>query len=218
MKVVIYFLSGLLVLILNTASLAQIYSWAGRVGGTGDDFSMDMAVDNQGNSYIVGSFRGTNIDFDPGLNTTYLSSAGGVDIFIAKYDSSGNYLWARGIGGTNDDVGARIKIDGSGNVYFGGWFSSANVDFDPGPDTAILSSAGATDIFFAKYDASGNYLWAKDIGSSLGDGCHDLALDGSNNVFITGYFYGTDTDFDPRTRNSPSKFCSKLGRHLFCQI
>ncbi len=197
MKVVTCFLAILLVLMLNTASLAQVYAWAGRVGGTGDDYSMDMSVDDQGNSYIIGSFKGVNIDFDPGPGTAYLSSAGGVDIFVAKYDSLGHYLWANGIGGSNDDIGARLKIDGSGNVYITGWFASTNVDFDPGTGSAILSSTGATDIYFAKYDANGNYLWVKNIGSSLGDGGHDIVLDDLNNVYITGYFYGTNTDFDP---------------------
>ncbi len=197
MKVVTYFLSILFTLILTGTAFAQKFEWAKRMGGPSEDGSMDMAVDQHGNTYIVGYFRGTNVDFDPGPGTAYLNSAGGADIFVAKYDSSGHYLWANGIGGSNDDIGARLKINSLGNVYIAGWFASTNVDFDPGIGTAILSSAGATDIYFAKYDANGNYLWAKSIGSSLGDGGHDIALDDQNNVYITGYFYGTNTDFDP---------------------
>ena len=185
------------IFIIISSTFAQNYEWAKRIGGAGDQYANDMVVDNQGNVYIVGVLQGTNIDFDPGIGTAYLSSAGMIDIFIAKYDPSGNYIWAKRIGGTSDDIATRIKIDHSGNIYISGWFSSTNVDFDPGSGTAILSSAGSTDIFFAKYDKDGNYVWAKRIGTSLGDGCHDIDVDYLGNVYITGYFYGTSTDFDP---------------------
>lgn len=190
-------LSITFIFIIITSTFAQNYEWAKRIGGAADQYANDMVVDNQGNVYIVGVLQGTNIDFDPGIGTAYLSSAGMIDIFIAKYDPSGNYMWAKRIGGTSDDIATRIKIDHSGNIYISGWFSSTNVDFDPGSGNSILSSAGSTDIFFAKYDKDGNYVWAKRIGTSLGDGCHDIDLDYLGNVYITGYFYGTNTDFDP---------------------
>ena len=140
------------VFLVISSTFAQNYEWAKRIGGTADQYTNDMVVDNQSNVYIVGSFGGTNIDFDPGTGTAFLSSAGGIDIFMAKYDSFGDYLWAKRIGGTSEDIAIRMKIDHSGNIYIAGWFESTNVDFDPGSGTAILSSAGSTDIFFAKYD------------------------------------------------------------------
>jgi len=197
MKSMTTLLMIIFILIIFSSTFAQNYDWAKRIGGAADQYANDMVVDNQGNVYTVGALQGTNIDFDPGIGTAYLSSDGMIDIFIAKYDSSGNYIWAKRIGGTSDDIAIRIKIDHSGNIYISGWFQSTNVDFDPGGDTAILSSAGSTDIFFAKYDKDGNYVWAKRIGTSLGDGCHDIDVDYLGNVYITGYFYGTNTDFDP---------------------
>jgi hypothetical protein len=196
MKLITVLITAFVFLVI-TSAFAQNYEWAKCMGGTADQYTNDMVIDNQSNVYIVGSFQGTNIDFDPGIGTANLSSAGMIDIFIAKYDSSGNYLWAKRIGGTSDDIAPRMKIDHLGNIYIAGWFQSTNVDFDPGSGTAILSSAGSTDIFFAKYDKDGNYVWAKRIGTSLGDGCHDIDVDYLGNIYITGYFYGTNTDFDP---------------------
>lgn len=187
------------VLICTTApgALAQQYEWAEGLGGTGDDSNRDLALNSQGNVYITGTFQGTNIDFDPGPGTAYLSSAGGLDIFIAKYDSYGNYLWAKHMGGSGNDYGARIAVDAAGNLNVVGWFESTNADFDPGPGTLILSTAGYADVFFARYDVNGNYLWAHRVGGTNYDGCHDITLDSMNNVFVTGYFNGTNIDFDP---------------------
>ncbi|HRF19893.1 MAG TPA: SBBP repeat-containing protein, partial [Chitinophagaceae bacterium] len=108
--------------------------------------------------YIIGEFR-ASADFDPGAGTVNLTSAGGSDIFFAKYDASGNYVYAKRLGGTAEDVGFGIAVDGSGNVYVTGYFIGTG-DFDPGAGTANLISSGIQDIFFAKYDASGNYVYA----------------------------------------------------------
>ena len=192
----------ILLFLINTAMTvtsvsAQNYEWAKSTGGPGDQNSMDMATDSLGNVYVIGNLQGTNIDFDPGPGVALLSSAGGTDIFFAKYDSSGNYKWAKSIGGSNEDVGARIAVDNSGSVYITGWFESVNVDFDPGPDAKMLSTAGLTDIYFGKYDTEGNYLWAYSIGSSYNEGGHDITVDNAGHLFITGYFGGTNVDFDP---------------------
>ncbi|MCK9421537.1 MAG: T9SS type A sorting domain-containing protein [Bacteroidales bacterium] len=178
-------------------SPGQNYEWAKAIGAAGNENCLDMVTDIAGNVYIIGNIEGTNIDFDPGPGTALLNSAGGSDIFFAKYDSSGNYLWAKAIGGTNDDIGARIAVDGSGSVYITGWFESSDVDFDPGSGSSIISTAGYTDIYLANYDTDGNYLWAFNIGSPMGEGSHDVCIDNSGHVCITGYFYGTNVDFDP---------------------
>ena len=189
-------LTGILTITLMSVS-AQNYEWAIGIGGTGEQNSMDMATDIDGNVCIIGNLQGTGIDFDPGPGIALLSSNGGTDIFFAKYDPSGNYLWARSIGGSNEDVGARIAVDNDGSVYITGWYQSAGVDFDPGPGSAMLSTAGLTDIYFAKYDKDGNYLWAYSIGSPDFEGGHDITLDPNGHLYITGYFGGTNVDFDP---------------------
>ncbi len=171
------------------------YSWAKNIGGAGNDLSNALQLDAVANLYITGTFQGT-ADFDPGAGTANLISAGGLsDIFIAKYDNTGNYNWAKSMGGAGDDVANCLQLDAAGNVHTTGYFSGT-VDFDPGAGTSNLISAGNYDIYFSKYDNSGNYIWAKGIGGSGSDVGSYLQLDAAGNVFLTGNFSGT-VDFDP---------------------
>jgi hypothetical protein len=167
------------------------YLWAKNIGN-GSGYS--IALDSTGNCYITGWFSGI-ADFDPGAGTALLTSIGNADIFIAKYDANGNYIWAKSIGSTDNDIGNSIVVDGRGNCYITGYFQGT-ADFDPGAGTALLTSIGGADIFFAKYDSNGNYFWAKNIGSTSSEEGYSIALDGLGNCYISGYFSDT-TDFDP---------------------
>ncbi|MBK7936519.1 MAG: hypothetical protein IPJ82_05295 [Lewinellaceae bacterium] len=131
----------------------------------------------------------------PGAGTANLSSAGDKDIFLAKYDASGNYLWAKGAGGTYADMANDIVVDGNGSVHITGYFYWT-VDFDPGAGTANLSSAGSTDIFHAKYSASGNYESAIKLGSTNVDRGYCVSTGGNGRIYLGGSFSGT-LDFDP---------------------
>ena len=171
------------------------YLWAKNIGSSSfDDRSSGIITDSIGNVYITGAFRGT-ADFDPGAGTTNLTPIGWYDIFIAKYDSSGNYIWAKNVGSTNWDESFDIASDAIGNVYITGFFQDT-ADFDPGAGTTNLASVGNQDIFITKYDNSGNFLWAKNIGSASYDYGYSITTDAWSNVYITGYFYDT-ADFDP---------------------
>ncbi|MBI3510162.1 MAG: T9SS type A sorting domain-containing protein [Bacteroidetes bacterium] len=171
------------------------YVWAERIGSsTGGDQGKGIAFDSGGNIIISGYFFGT-ADFDPGAGTANLVSFGSFDACLAKYDASGNYIWAKKMGGVSSDQGGRIAIDGSGNIDFTGTFNGT-ADFDPSAGVANLTSAGATDIFLGQYNSSGSYLWADRIGGTLADQSSGIGTDGSNNVLLNGYFNGT-ADFDP---------------------
>ncbi|MBW8060722.1 MAG: T9SS type A sorting domain-containing protein [Solirubrobacterales bacterium] len=172
------------------------YLWAKSIGSSSiqNDAGNSIATDASGNAYITGYFYGT-ADFDPGAAVQNLTPVGSADVFFAKYDANGNYLWAKNIGSTNWDDGNSIATDASGNAYITGYFQ-ATADFDPGAGVQNLTSVGGGDIFFAKYDANGNYLWAKSIGSTVWDAGNSIATDASGNAYITGYFQGT-ADFDP---------------------
>src|SRR5674476_671097 len=117
--------------------------WAKNMGGASDDYVNSIAVDASGNVYTTGYFLGT-VDFDPGAGTYNLTSAGGYDIFISKLDASGNFVWAKNMGGASDDRGTSIAVDASGNVYTTGSFRGT-ADFDPGAGTYNLTSAGSGD-------------------------------------------------------------------------
>ncbi len=109
--------------------------------------------------------------------------------------ADGDFVWARAMGGTYWDEGHAIAVDSAGNVYTTGYFRDT-VDFDPGPGTYDLTSAGWADIFVSKLDSGGNFVWAKSMGGPSEDQGWDIAVDGAGNVCTTGYFFET-ADFDP---------------------
>ncbi len=170
------------------------FLWAKAMGGTSEDIGYSISTDDSGNIYTTGYFQGT-ADFDPSAGTYNLTSAGSRDIFIQKLDASGNLVWAKAMGGTSYDYGYSISTDASGNVYTTGFFQDL-ADFDPSAGTYNLTSAGSRDIFIQKLDASGNLLWAKAMGGTSDDYGYSISTDASGNVYITGYFEGT-VDFDP---------------------
>jgi hypothetical protein len=170
------------------------YLWAGALGGSSFGEGFAITVDAAGNVYSTGNFQDT-ADFDPGAGTFELTSFGGEDIFVSKLDSSGNFVWARSIGGTFSDEGNGLVVDASGNIYITGYFANT-VDFDPGPDTNNLVSDPSGNIFVLKLDSSGSLVWAKAMGGPISDEGLAIAIDRSGNVYTTGYFYGT-ADFDP---------------------
>jgi hypothetical protein len=155
-----------------------------------------VAVDGQGNVITTGQFRGT-ADFDPGAGTVNLTSVGGVDLFVSKLDPFGNFVWVRQLGNsTGVDQGFGVAVDGQGSVYTTGGFQGT-ADFDPGPGTFTLTSAGAFDVFMWKLTSGGNFVWARSMGGSSGtEAGYDVAVDGQGNVYTAGYFQGT-ADFDP---------------------
>lgn len=174
------------------------YVWAVQMGGSGGDQGYAIAVDNSGNVYTTGSFAGTGAYFDPASTSSHtLSSSGSSDIFVSKLNASGSYVWADGMGGASADVGFGITADGSGNVYTTGYFNGTGAYFDPNSTSHTLSSAGGSDIFVSKLDASGNYVWAGGMGGSTNDQGYGITVDGSGNVYTTGYFSGTAAYFDP---------------------
>ena len=163
--------------------------WAKAAGGNGLDVASSIATDKL-DVILTGTFQDV-ATFDT-IRVT--SSDFSEDIFIARYDQSGNALWAKSAGGPRFDDGLAIAVDDAGNSfitgYFGGEASFGNI---------TLTSAGITDIFIAKYDAAGNLLEATKAGgvSEINEGTEDagfgIATDGAGNVYATGVFYETAT-------------------------
>lgn len=171
------------------------FVWAKSIGSTDADQSAAIAVDPTGNAYITGSFKG-KADFNTSpapADTFYLTSFGLRDAFVAKLDVSGNLVWARQLGGEEDDKGADIAVDILGNVLTIGGYK-LNADFDPSPIISHILSSISTSTFISKLDAAGNFVWAKSIISGYDDG--SIAVDLSGNVYTTGRFKGT-IDMDP---------------------
>lgn len=185
---------------------AQQYVWAKSLAGRGISTLTNLmpgssnaeafAVDSIGNVYITG-YSNDTVDFDPGPNEVLLD-AGNDDIYIAKYDAMGNYLWAHVFWSPGHNYGTNIKLDNDGNVVIVGHAQSL-ADFDPSTNLHYLgNNATANYAFIAKYDANGNFIWANEIGNNFGTFINDLSIDYNNNIVITGYFYGS-IDMDPDT-------------------
>ena len=121
--------------------------WAKKAGGTSYDSSSSIAVDANGNSYVTGYFYGSAT-----FGTTTLTSSGGSDIFVAKLDINGNWLWAKKAGGTDYDYGNGIAVDANGNSYVTGYFYGSATF---GTTTLTSSSEYYTVIYVAKLDING---------------------------------------------------------------
>jgi len=172
------------------------FLWAKEIYGSGIFSGININLDKSGNIFIAGSFTDT-ADFDPGIGTMNLISAGSYDIFLLKLDSSGNMLWVKQIGGISEDRFRDMTIDENANIIITGLFAGIT-DFDPGIGTATLIATAGIDIFMLKLDSSGSYLWANKSGGS-GNGIARIAdTDADGNIYSIGYFSGT-IDFNPGT-------------------
>ncbi len=167
--------------------------WGKHFGGTGFDLITSILADFTGNIFLTGNFNNT-VDFDPGVGVANLTSAGMPDIFLARYDINGNWVWSNRIGNTMNDASVDIELL-SGTILIGGFFSGT-VDFDPSGAVSNLISAGSSDVFHARYDITGSFLWAKRIGGTLAEYLTELVVDASGNFWSLGRFEGT-CDMDP---------------------
>ncbi len=171
-------------LMANFSAATSSGPWAKRFGGSGNDSASAVAVDNSGNIFLGGSFKGS-ADFGGSL----LTSSGGQDMVLAKYSSSGVHQWSYRFGGAGDETVKAIALDSSGNIFVAGYFTGSG---NFGGST--FTSAGQYNSFLAKYSASGQHLWSKSFGSTSSttyiDLFNALALDSQGNVVVTGTFQG----------------------------
>lgn len=182
------------------------FVWGFKIGGSDQEVGKKIAVDNLGNVFVMGSFQGL-VDFNPNSGVdTIRSPSGSTDIFIAKYDSIGNYQWVNHI--TNQNTGANnygackeIHIDNNndivltGNLNGGLWFSD-------GATYSYLDELSLNDeVYFAKYQNNGGFVFANGIGGSGWDYAGCIGTDSLNNIYVTGR-YQNDIDLDPSTNTA----------------
>jgi len=147
--------------------------------------SCGVAVDSSGNIYVTGYFG-------VALHTPeFYWSTGGLDAYITKWSSTGEFEWCRIWGKSEDDrKGLAVAVDGSGNVYVTGSYVY------PGEDGPIYDSMGGSDIFVIKFNSNGDILWNSAWGGSEDDEGLAITLDESGNLYVTGTFRNV-VDFDP---------------------
>ncbi len=146
--------------------------WTRQFGTAGSDFAVAVAVDPQGYVYVVGRVGGAL----PGQG-----HAGGLDVFVRKYDGQGNLLWTRQFGTAGDDFGVAAKVDSSGALYVSGRVAGTL----PGQ-----TSSGEADAFIRKYDPQGNELWTRQFGSEGIDNAWNITTDAGGYVYAVGYVGG----------------------------
>jgi hypothetical protein len=173
-----------------------VFRWAGSFGGSGDDTISDLAVDDSGNVIATGHYFGS-VDFDPGHGTSSVNVANTQQAYILKWDSTGAFVFADGIGGTGVATGSAVTVDRSDNVYATGNFTET-ADFDPGAGTFNLTAPSTGQVYVNKLSASGSLVWAKAIGGAASQdvGPAEIAVDKGGNVYTSGIYSGTK-DFDP---------------------
>jgi hypothetical protein len=157
-----------------------------------------MEIDNNGDLVIGGAFWDT-VWLAP--NQMIVSDGALADMFIAKYDADGNFIWAKQMGGSGDQRIQSLSTDPQGNIYTTGFFFGSPYFDAPGGTT--VSTQGSEDIFLAKYNSSGALLWAQGFGSVNGSPTStesglDVGTDDMGNVYFTGRLLGA-ADFDPNT-------------------
>lgn len=176
------------------------FQWARTWGGPDDpldlfgDAGRAVTVDESGGVYVAGHYSGTD-DFDPGAGVDEHTSNDREDVFLSKFDTDGQFQWARTWGGLNNDGALGCAADGFGSIYVAGWFLGP-VDFDPGPDTDEQGTLAGWDAFLSKFDSSGDFQWARTWGGIDIDGAGAVAVDGFGNAYVTGWWQFT-VDFDP---------------------
>lgn len=170
--------------------------WHITTGGSGGDIPKGLALTPDGGLIMVGRFDGA-VDWDNGPDTIWMRSAGNVDGYIARFDTSGAFRWAVPVGGVGHDEVYGVAVDENGFIYVTGQMSST-VDFDNGPGTAtLIHQGGVWDGYCAKYDPAGALVWVRGIqGAGLQWG-RDLAYS-RGHVYVTGSFNGaSDADGVP---------------------
>ena len=146
--------------------------WTRQWGTVGRNTGNSVAVDSLDNVFVVGTTQG---DLDGNTNI------GEEDIFLTKFDNDGNKLWTKQWGTIAPDIGNSVAIDSSDNVLVTGW-TAGELDGN--------TFVGNEDIFLTKFDNDGNKLWTKQWGTTQLDEGNSVAVDSSDNVFVTGYTYG----------------------------
>ena len=166
-------------------SPSGVFQWVKTFEAIDGERDNRVAVDTSGNVYVTGGFWGTKQ-----FGSQTVTSNGGVDIFVVKFDSNGNQLWVKTTGSTSDDRGNAITVDQFNEIYVTGEFRD-KVIF--GTDTINnYGGPGGRDIFVARMKTNGTWVWAKRAGSANGgDRGNGIVVNKQENIFVTGQFSDT---------------------------
>lgn len=170
---------------------AQNCFWSDRSGNSESDNGRSIVTDQSGNVYITGFFASDTIIFG---NTTLANKGSNSDLFVAKYNQTGQVIWARSFGSLLEDEGRGIACDANNNIYLTGYFRGDSISF--GSTTLYNQILGYSEVFITKLDSNGTVLWAKSAGqNNQDDNTNDIITDATG-IYITGRFHSSTISFD----------------------
>ncbi len=196
---------------LNASGSALVYST--YLGGSGDDYGQGIAVDSAGNAYLTGYTLSFDFPTKNPLQGKNRALSGGWNAFVTKLNASGSALvYSTYLGGTNYDQGAGIAVDSAGNVYLTG--TAGSTDF-PTKNPLQGTNHGSPDAFVTKINSTGSALvYSTYLGGNSLDIGQAIALDSSNNVYITGFTsstnFPTKNAFQGSKHGPENAFVSKI--------
>ncbi|MGQ0829719.1 MAG: gliding motility-associated C-terminal domain-containing protein [Bacteroidota bacterium] len=167
-------------IIFGTFVFAQ-KNWIQGAGSNANDEALDVVHDIQGNIYSTGYFS-QSARFDNSI----VSSSGMSDVFIAKQDSLVKFLWVVTAGGAMDERATGISVNSSGEIFITGVFRGTS-QFG---SISLTSTGSSQDIFIAKFDNNGAFIWAQNYGGADTDLANDISVDANGSIIIAGQFKG----------------------------
>lgn len=153
-----------------------------------------MTVDGNGNCIITGTFYGDSMIFD---KTTLINSHTDIyNVFVVKYDTNGDVVWANYAEKTSGASGTSISSDSKANSYLIGYFQSDSILFGSSIVKGLPPANGDHGgNFMVKYNPEGNVLWAHILGGMHRDQIYSISVDPFGNSYICGYMQGPSTSF-----------------------
>lgn len=176
----------LILFLINTLTFyAQTTNWVKSFGSINNESFVLSKIDNNNNIYTTGIYTNT-------INYASFSIPhfGLGDVFIEKRNENGDLLWAKGIGGTENESVFAISVTDDGGIIISGVFYGT-LDTDPSINVHNLVSNGETDAYLIKLDANGDFAWAKNFGSTENDAILAMNVDTTGNIVLSGLFRGT---------------------------
>ncbi len=178
---------------------SQTLDWVNQLDADADGIIRSVKVDQQNNVYVLGAFEGS-LDLDPGLGVFNVTSpsVANKDIFLAKYDSSGAFIWGFDIGDSAEQSANYLFIKSNGNIIISGEIEGV-VDFDPSINSFTVSSKSAFgNTYVASYSNSGSFNWVRLFEYADQSGSWYTELDNSENIYLS-FDVKDSVDLDPDT-------------------
>jgi len=160
-------------------------SWAKSITGEFLLDPYDISADTAGNVYVIGNYYSPTITFDSIVLTNSISDSSTSDIFIARYDVSGNIVWAKSFGGMAGELGSSICTGADGYIYATGSFPGSNITFN---STTLTGNGSCANTYIIKFDKNSNIIWGKSFGNSANNNGREISVDTLGNIYVAGDF------------------------------